>query len=159
MEAKVITLPKPGKDLKFPQNLRPFSLLFTAGKLFEKVILNIFQRHSEERGLLNASQFCFCVHHNMALQCMRLMDHVTLNVNNNMSTPVVFLDIEKAFDSTTWDLDLLYKLSELKFSISLIKLISFFLSQRKIRVSVEGEIHKQGCYEVLSCPPHCTVCI
>jgi hypothetical protein len=54
------------------------------------------------------------------------MDHVTLNFNNNMSTAAVFLDIEKAFD-TTWHTDLLYKLSELKFSISLIKLINSFL--------------------------------
>jgi hypothetical protein len=38
----------------------------------------------------------------MTLQCMRLVDHVTLNFNN-MSTAGVFLDIEKAFD-TTWNL-------------------------------------------------------
>jgi hypothetical protein len=36
---KVITLPKPVKDPKFPQNLGPNSLLSTTGKLFEKVIL------------------------------------------------------------------------------------------------------------------------
>jgi hypothetical protein len=53
------------------------------------------------------------------------MDHVTFNFNNNMSTAVVFLDIEKAFD-TTWHLGLLYKLAK--------------FSQRKSRVSVEGEI-------------------
>jgi hypothetical protein len=64
------------------------------------------------------------------LQCMRLTDHVTLNINNNMSTAVGFLDIEKAFDKT-WYIGLLYKLSNLKFSISLIKFISSFLSQRK----------------------------
>jgi hypothetical protein len=51
----------------------------------------------------------------------------------------VFLDIEKASD-TTWHLGLLYKLSTLQFSISLIKLIGSFLSQRKSRVSVEGEM-------------------
>jgi retron-type reverse transcriptase len=67
------------------------------------------------------------------------MDHVTLNLNNNMSTAAVFLDIEKAFD-TTWHPGLLYKLSKLEFSINLIKLISSFLSQRKFKVSVEGEI-------------------
>jgi hypothetical protein len=33
-EAKVITLPKHGKDPKFPQNLRPISLLPITGKLF-----------------------------------------------------------------------------------------------------------------------------
>jgi hypothetical protein len=40
-----------------------------------------------------------------------------------MSTTAVFLDIEKAFDKT-WHLGLLYKLSELKFPVNLIKLIS-----------------------------------
>jgi hypothetical protein len=42
--------------------------------------------------------FGFRARHSM--QCMRLEDHVTLNFNNNMSTAVVFLDIEKAFDTT-----------------------------------------------------------
>jgi hypothetical protein len=49
-----ITLPKPGKDPKFPQNLRPITLLSTTGKLFEKVSLKIVQRHVDEGGLLNA---------------------------------------------------------------------------------------------------------
>jgi hypothetical protein len=78
------------------------------GKLFEKVILKIFQRHIEERVLLNASHFGFRAHHRTTLQCMRLTDHVTLNFNNNMSTAAVFFDIEKTFD-TTWHLGLLYK--------------------------------------------------
>jgi hypothetical protein len=37
-KAKVITLPKPGKDPKFPQNLCPISLQPTTVKLFEKAI-------------------------------------------------------------------------------------------------------------------------
>jgi hypothetical protein len=56
-----------------------------------------------------------------------------------MSTAAVFLDIEKTFD-TTWQPGLLYKLSKLQFSTSLIKLIGSFLSQRKFRVSAEGEM-------------------
>jgi retron-type reverse transcriptase len=56
-----------------------------------------------------------------------------------MSTAAVFLDIKEAFDKI-WHLGLLYKLPELKFSISLIKLINSYLSQRKFRVSVEGEL-------------------
>jgi hypothetical protein len=40
-EAKIITLPKQGKDPKFLQNLRPIILLSMTGKLFEKVILKI----------------------------------------------------------------------------------------------------------------------
>jgi hypothetical protein len=63
--------------------------------------------------------------------------NITLTLT--MSTAAVFLDIEKAFDKI-WHLGLLYKLSELKFSTSLIKLINSFLSQRKFRVSVEDEL-------------------
>jgi hypothetical protein len=57
MKAKVITLPKTGKDPKFPQNLRPISLLSTRDKLFEEVILKIPQKHIEERCHFNAGQF------------------------------------------------------------------------------------------------------
>jgi hypothetical protein len=118
--------------------LRPISLLSTTGKLFQ-VILKIFQKHIEERILLNASQFAFRERHNTTLQYMRLTDHVTLNLKNNMFTASVFLHIEKAFN-TTWHTGLLCKLSKLEFSNSLIKLISSFLSQRKFSVSVEGEM-------------------
>jgi hypothetical protein len=54
-DAKIITLPKPGKDPTFSKNLRPTSLLPKTGKPFEKVILKIVQRHIGERGLLNAN--------------------------------------------------------------------------------------------------------
>jgi hypothetical protein len=76
-------------------------------KPVDKVILKIVQRHIGEKGLLNAGKFEFLARHSTALQCMRLTDHVTLNFNNNMSTAAVFLDIEKAFD-TTWHNGLLY---------------------------------------------------
>jgi hypothetical protein len=94
-EARDITLPKPGKDIKFPQNLRPISLLSTTGKLLEKVILKIVQIHTEERGLLNATQFSFRGRHSMTLEGMRFTAQVTLNFNNNMSTAAVFLGTEK----------------------------------------------------------------
>jgi hypothetical protein len=138
-EAKVIALPKPSKEPKFPQNLRPISPLSSAGKVFEKFILEIVNGHIGERNLLNASQFGFRARHSTTLQYMRLEDRVTLNFNNNMCTAAVFLDIEKAFD-TTLQPGLPYKLSKLQFSTSLIKLIRSFLSQRKFRVSVEDEM-------------------
>jgi hypothetical protein len=95
----------PDYDPKFPQNLRPFSLLPSTGKAFEKVILDIVKRHIGERNLYNASQFGSCARHSTTLQCMRL------------STAAVFLHIEKAFD-TTWNPGLLYKLPKLQFSTS-----------------------------------------
>jgi hypothetical protein len=128
----VITLPKTEKDPKFLQNLRPVKLLSTTGKLFEKLILQLLQKYIDERGLLDGSQFGFRPRHSTTLQCMMLADHITLNFDNNMSTAAVFLDIEKAFD-TTWHSGLLCKL-KLEFSYSLTKLIGSFLSQRKFEI-------------------------
>jgi hypothetical protein len=110
--SKVVALPKPGKDPKFPQNLRQISRLSTTGKLFEKVLQKLIQSHLEVNNLLNANQFGFRARNSTTLQCMKLTDHVTYF--NNMSTAAVFLDIEKAFD-TTWHPGLLYKLSKLHF--------------------------------------------
>jgi hypothetical protein len=93
-DTKVITLAKPSTDPKFTPNLRPISLLSTTGKLFENVILKIVQRHIEKRGLLNARQFGFRARQSTTLQCMSVTDHVTLNFNNDVSTAVVFFDIE-----------------------------------------------------------------
>jgi hypothetical protein len=63
--------------------------LSTTGKVFEAVILKIVQSYIEERGLLNASQFGFPACHSRALQCMRLTDQATLNLNNNMYTACI----------------------------------------------------------------------
>jgi hypothetical protein len=84
--------------------------LSTTGKVFEKVILNIVQRHIEGRDLLNASQFGFRAHHSMTFHGMRLMDLITFN--STMSTAAVSLDIGKALDAT-WHLVLLYIFSKL----------------------------------------------
>jgi hypothetical protein len=78
-QPKVLTLPTHSRDRKFPQNLHPFSLLSIRGRLFKKIILKTVQRHTEERGLLNASLFGFCACHDTTLQCIRLTDHITLN--------------------------------------------------------------------------------
>jgi predicted transposase YdaD len=59
-----------------------------------------------------------------------------------MSTPAVFSDIDKAFD--TWHSGLLHKLSELEFLKSLIKLIASFVTDRKFKVLVEVEAEESA---------------
>jgi hypothetical protein len=56
-----------------------------------------------------------------------------------MSTAAVIFDIEKAF-ATTWHSGPLSKLSELQFSVSIVKLITPFLTNRNLKISVEGEL-------------------
>jgi len=96
-------------------------LLSTIDKLLEKAI------PKGEKNLLHAGQFSFCARHSAKLQCLRLKDHVTLHFSNSMSTTAVFLDINKAFD-TTWHSILLYKLFNLQLSTSITNRINSFLS-------------------------------
>jgi hypothetical protein len=96
-EAKIIILLKPGKDPKFTFH-QP---LVHYGQIIGDADFKNNPKYPEERLSLNASQFGFRADHSTTLQCMRLEDHVTLNFDNNMSTAAVFLDIEKAFE-TTW---------------------------------------------------------
>jgi hypothetical protein len=123
---------------KLSPNFGLINLLSTTSKLFEKLILRSFQKHTEDRNVLNASQFDFRADHSMTLQYMRLAHQVTLNFNNNMSTAVIFFYFKKAFN-TTWHTRLLHKLSELEFSTSLIKLITSFLTDRKFKALADGK--------------------
>jgi hypothetical protein len=75
----------------------------------------------------------------MALQCLRLADHVTPHSNNDISTAAVFSDIRKAFE-IIWHPGPLYKLPQLHLPASIMKLISPFLSNRIFIVSVEGKL-------------------
>jgi hypothetical protein len=133
-EQKTIAFQKPGKDL----NLRLISLLSTTGK-FKKRYSEDIPKANERKNLLNSNQFGFRANHGTTLLCMRLTDHITLNFNKNISPAAVFLDIGKAFD-TLWHLGLLFKLSTIEFSTNLLKFINSFLSQRKLRISVESEM-------------------
>jgi hypothetical protein len=136
-EAKVITLPKTDKVRKFPKNLYPIRLLSTTSKL-QNVTLKTVRSHVQENNLLNANKLDFHARQNTTLQCVRLMDHVTLNFNN-MSEAAVFLAIEKAF-GTTLHPDLLHKLS--KFALLGKHNQSYYVIpfQQKFRATVESEL-------------------
>jgi hypothetical protein len=76
---------------------------------------------------------------------MRLADHVTLNFNNKMSTTALFLDIEKAFD-TTWHPGFSISCRNYIFRPEqLSSLGNFYCNENS--VSVEGEMSTPRCIE------------
>jgi hypothetical protein len=68
----VVSILKPGKDPTLPSSYRPRSLLDTAGKLYEKILLARVLREVSERGLLRDEQFGFRLRHSKTLQLARL---------------------------------------------------------------------------------------
>ena len=135
--AKVVMLPKPGKDQSIPNNLRPISLLPSLSKIFERLILEKLKKEISEKHIIPDHQFGFRNSHSTSLQLARLTDLIVSGFNRKRNTVAVFLDIEKAFD-TIWINGLIYKLNQINITQSLLKLISSYLINRKFYVTVDG---------------------
>jgi hypothetical protein len=134
---KVVPIPKPGKDLSLPSSYRPITLLPTVGKMFEKLILERMLEFEKEARVLINQQFGFRSKHSTTQQVLRITEKVSQRFNEDKSTAMVLLDIEKAFDSV-WHDALLHKLHEYNFPMYLIKMIASFLENRVSFVTVDG---------------------
>lgn len=133
--AKVISLPKPGKNHNQAVNYRPISLLSTLGKIFERIVYDRILTSFDHR-LIN-EQFGFRRFHSTIQQLARVSEHVSHNLNMKQSTGMLLLDIEKAFD-TVWHEGLLHKLFINDVPICLVKLIQSYLFERKFKVFINS---------------------
>lgn len=136
--AKVISIHKKGKDPKSPTSYRPISLLSSIGKVFERIIFHRLQSFVEENDLIHDCQYGFRAQHSTTHQVKRVVKMIRQNKQRRHSTGILFIDIEKAFDSI-WHKGLLYKLNKMKFPLYLIKLVNDFLTERGFTVDVEGQ--------------------
>lgn len=109
--AKVIPIPKPGRDGTQSSSYRPISLLNNLGKLFEKVINARLMTFAEEQNIINDQQFGFRQQHSTSHQILRVVNHIKSNWIHRRSTGMVLFDIEKAFDSV-WYEGLIFKLNK-----------------------------------------------
>lgn len=119
-KAKVIPILKPGKDKKLPNSYRPISMLNVLDKIFEKIILGRLKDFTDRHCILNKEQFGFRKEHSTVHQLKRVVNIITNNKINRKSTGIIFLDIEKAFDSI-WHNGLIFKLNEFNYPIYLQK--------------------------------------
>jgi hypothetical protein len=133
--ANVIFIPKPGKDLLFPQNYHPNSLLSNVGKVLEKVILTRLVRATNENHVLPDEQFGFRPKHSTADQLIHVTEFISQGINQNKSTGSIFLDVAKAFD-TVWHDGLVYKLHTAGVSLAMVKLLNSFLEDRKFHAKI-----------------------
>jgi hypothetical protein len=135
---KVVAIPKPGKDHSLPGSYRPITLLPTVGKIFEKLLLSRMLEFESENQILINQQFGFRSKHSTTQQVLRITETVSLRFNENKSTAMTLLDIEKAFDSV-WHDALLHKLHSNGFPMYQIKMIVSFLENRVSYVAVNGK--------------------
>lgn len=129
---KVIVLPKPGKDRRFPASYRPITLLPTIAKLFERLLLRRLYPALEPR----PEQFGFRSQHSTTLQLTRVLHLLAEEHNFGRHTAAVFLDVEKAFDRV-WHPGLLFKLIQVSLPPALTQVLASFLRGRRFFVTVE----------------------
>ena len=130
--ARVISILKSGKDPALSSSYRPFSLLDTIGKLFEKILLARILHEVNVHRLMRDEQFGFCPRHSTSLQLASLVERITRNFGRKRLTGAVFLVLAKAFD-TVWIDGLLYKLTLLNFPSYIVHTISSYLRGRTFK--------------------------
>lgn len=132
--ARVIVIPKPGKDLLYTQNHRPISLLPTISKVFERLIYSRLFKFVHEHNLIPDHQFGFRPQFNIVGQLVRVVETITLQQKGH--TIGIFLNTSKAFDRI-WHNGLLYKLYVLGFHYQYLRIVlSYLLNALSSSVSI-----------------------
>ena len=125
-------------DRSTAKNYRPVSLLSVASKAFEKLVNNMIVDQLEKCGLFSDLQYGFRSSESTADLLTVVSDKIARAFNRSGATRAVALDISKAFDRV-WHAGLLHKLKSHGISGQIFGLISFFLSNRRLQVILDGK--------------------
>ena len=120
------------------KSYRPVSLLSVVSKVFEKLVNNRIVDHLEKCGLFSDFQYGFRSSRSTADLLTVVSDRIAGTFNRSGATRAVALDISKAVDRL-WYTGLLHKLKSYGISGQIFGLISSFLSNRRLRVVLDGK--------------------
>ena len=135
-DSSVVPVSKNVGERSTAKNYRPVSLLSVVSKVFEKLVNNRIVDHLEKCGLSDF-QYGFRSSRSTADLLTVVSDRITRAFNRCGATRAVALDISKAFDRV-WHGGLLHKLKSYGISGQIFGLISSFLSNRRLRVVLDG---------------------
>ena len=119
------------------KNYHPVSLLSVVSKVFQKLVNRIVD-HLEKCGLFSNFQYGFRSSRSTADLLTVVSDRIARAFNRSGTIQAVALDISKAFDRV-WHAGLLHKLKSYGISGQIFSLISSFLSNRQLRVVLDGK--------------------
>ena len=120
------------------KNYHPVSLLSVVGKVFEKLVNNRIVDHLEKCGLFSDFQYGFRSCRSTADLLTVASNRIARAFNRFGATRAVAFDISKAFDRV-WHAGLLHKLKSYGISGQMFGLISSFLSNRRLRLVLDGK--------------------
>ena len=129
------------KDKQTVTNYRPISLLPIFAKMFERIVFKNLFNYLKENDLITKNQSGFTPGDSGTNQLLSLVHDIHLAFDDNSCLEVrsVYLDMSKAFDKV-WHEGLLHKLKQNGIDGKLLKLLTNYLSNRKQRVVLNGEM-------------------
>ena len=133
--AKIVPILKEG-ERENPSNYRPISILTCFSKILERIIHKHLTSFFDKHGIIQHTQYGF--QRNVSTN-HALVDVVTQsfeNINNNVYTGLIFLDLTKAFDTVNHEI-LLHKLDHYAIRGQSNNLLRAFL-KRKQYISING---------------------
>ena len=134
--SKVIPLFKKG-DSSLLVNYRPISLLPTISKVFERVIHDQMYEYFTQFNLLAEQQYGFRKQRSTEFAAIKLIDHVSKEMEAGKTPTSVYIDLSKAFDTLTFEV-LLYKLKYYGVTDTAFDLLKSYLTNRKQYVVFDG---------------------
>ncbi|CAF4294310.1 unnamed protein product, partial [Rotaria magnacalcarata] len=133
--AQILPFPKPNKDPTLPTNYRPIALTSCISKLMEKMVAARLSHILETKNYFSEYQFGFRKGRSTIDALQYLTTNIQESFSNNSHVLAVFIDVEKAYD-TTWRRGILNILMRIGIQGHLLQFIKNFLSNRTFQVQL-----------------------
>ena len=125
---------------KIQKNYRPVSLIPIFGKIFQRLIFSeMFRFFLDNFFLISTNQFGFKPGDCCINQLLSITHEIHQSFDDELEVRSVFLDISKAFYKV-WHQGVIFKLKQNGISGDLLNIVTDFLSNRKQRVVLHGQV-------------------
>src|SRR5437870_2761662 len=138
--AYVTPIFKKGKSC-LVENYRPISLTSVVCKIFEGAIKLDLVNYLTLNNLIASNQHGFISKRSTCTNLLESLNHWTLTLRDGFYTKVAYIDFTRAFDSVCHS-KLIYKLSQLGISGSLLTILKSYLECRTQQVKIENALSK-----------------
>ena len=127
------------KGSKFaPGNYRPISLTSISCKILESIIKDHMVNHLDHNNLIGNTQHGFVRGRSCTTNLLDFFEDITLNLDNNTPTDIIYLDFAKAFDKVPHN-RLLTKLRAFGINGNILSWIQDWLTNRRQRTVLNGK--------------------
>ena len=134
--ARVVPIHKEG-DINDVNNYRPISILTQFNRIFERIISKRLMSFFEKNKIITSKQFGFLKKHSTEHAILDLKEYLLGSLDKQKISAVLFLDLQKAFDTVSHDI-LLHKLKHYGVRGLPHQLLSSYLTNRQQYTSLNG---------------------